>query len=583
MDMALEPTIVVLGAGINGAALARELVLSGAHVIVVDAADVAAGATAWSTRLIHGGLRYLEYGELGLVRESLAERNRLVRLAPHLVRPLPFYLPVRGRWGGLCAAAARLLGWESLARRLKGPRGRGSWTVGAGLSLYDLLAAGADWPRHAVVRAATAAGLPQVDAARFPWAALYADAQLLYPERFTVELLVDARDLARSAGTRFEVLTHRQVRLGADMDVMIGPAAVGFDRAACVVRPDAVVNATGAWVDRTLAEWPASLPRPGRLIGGTKGSHLVLRSPRLRAALAGHGVYAEAEDGRPVFVLPFGPALVLVGTTDIPYAGDPAEARADDAEIDYLLQAAARLFPAAAVDRGDVQQHYCGVRPLPAAPSARAAAGITRRHLLVRHPSMPVPTWSIVGGKLTTCRSLAETAAATVLETLGRPVRGTSRDRPLPGAADAENMVALVRRCGPLAAAAGLATADLEQAVAGTCGLFGSRAERLWTQAAERHETPGGEDGMIPDVGLPAAAVGFCAREEWAAALEDVVERRLMLSFHERLSRETIAGVARALAAAGAIHIDDVAAAAEACATRLERRYGRRLEAGPAP
>jgi glycerol-3-phosphate dehydrogenase len=196
---------------------------------------------------------------------------------------------------------------------------------------------------------------------------------------------------------------------------------------------------------------------------------------------------------------------------------------------------------------------------------------------------MPVPTWSIVGGKLTTCRSLAETAAATVLETLGRPVRGTSRDRPLPGAADAENMVALVRRCGPLAAAAGLATADLEQAVAGTCGLFGSRAERLWTQAAERHETPGGEDGMIPDVGLPAAAVGFCAREEWAAALEDVVERRLMLSFHERLSRETIAGVARALAAAGAIHIDDVAAAAEACATRLERRYGRRLEAGPAP
>jgi glycerol-3-phosphate dehydrogenase len=566
--MARQPTIVVLGAGINGAALARELVLSGAAVVVVDAADVAGGTTAWSTRLIHGGLRYLEYGEIGLVRESLAERDRLVRLAPHLVRPLPFYLPTQGRWGGLSAAVARLLGWESLARAWRGPRGRGSWTVGLGLGLYDLLATGSCWPRHAIVRAA--AGLPQVDAKRFPWAALYADAQLLYPERFTVELLVDARDVASVAGTRFEVLTHRQVRIGPDMEVSVAPATVGIDRAGCAIRPDAVVNATGAWVDRTIAAWPESLPRPERLIGGTKGSHLVLRSPRLRAALAGHGVYAEAEDGRPVFVLPFGPALVLVGTTDIPYVGDPAQARADDAEIDYLLQAVARLFPAAAADRGDVQQHYCGVRPLPAASPGRAAGGITRRHLLVRHPAMPVPTWSIVGGKLTTCRSLAEAAAATVLETLGAPVRGTSRDRPLPGAADATELVALARTCGPLAATAGIPPADIEQAVAGTCGLFGRRAERLWERAAGA--------GMIHDVGVPSAAVGFCVREEWAATVDDVVDRRLMLSFHERLSREAIVDVARALADAGAMRAEDTAAAAEACALRLERQCGRRLE-----
>jgi len=577
MDMAREPTIVVLGAGINGAALARELVLSGAHVVVVDATDLAAGATAWSTRLIHGGLRYLEYGEIGLVRESLAERDRLVRLAPHLVRPLPFYLPVQGRWGGLAAAAARLFGWESLARSLQGSRGRGSWTVGLGLALYDLLAAGAGRPRHAIVRAATAGGLPQVDAARFPWAALYSDAQLLYPERFTVELLVDARDLARAAGTRFEVLTHRQVRLGPEMDVTIEPAACGIDRAGCVIRPDAVVNATGAWVDRTLAAWPASLPRPARLVGGTKGSHLVLRSPRLRAALAGHGVYAEAEDGRPVFVLPFGPALVLVGTTDIPYAGDPAQAQADDAEIDYLLHAVARLFPAAAADRGDVQQHYCGVRPLPAASPGRAAAGITRRHLLVRHPSMPVPTWSIVGGKLTTCRSLAETAAKTVLETLGATVRGSSRERPLPGAADADEIRALARLCGPLAATVGIPPADIEQAVAGICSLYGGRAERLWTEAAARRETPAAGDVMIRDVGLPAAAVGFCVREEWAATVDDVIERRLMLSFHERLSRAAIVDVARALAAAGALEERDIGPAAEVCALRLERHHGRQL------
>jgi glycerol-3-phosphate dehydrogenase len=360
------------------------------------------------------------------------------------------------------------------------------------------------------------------------------------------------------------------------MEVTIGPAAAGLDRAGRTIRPDAVINATGAWVDRTIAKWPASLPRPGRLIGGTKGSHLVLRSPRLRAALAGHGVYAEAEDGRPVFVLPFGPGLVLVGTTDIPYAGDPAEARADDAEITYLLQAVARLFPAAAADRGDVQQHYCGVRPLPAASPARAAAGITRRHLLVRHPSTPVPTWSIVGGKLTTCRSLAETAAAMVLDTLGAPVLSTSRERPLPGAADGEKMDALARCCGPLAQAAGMSAVDVEPAVAGTCGLFGTRAERFWTEAA-RLGTEAVGAGMIRDVGLPAAAVGFCAREEWAATVDDVVDRRLMLSFHERLSRMAIVDVARALAAAGAIPETDVTAAAEACAIRLERHHGRKL------
>ncbi|MEI7931752.1 MAG: FAD-dependent oxidoreductase [Alphaproteobacteria bacterium] len=227
--MADEKTIVVLGAGINGAALARELALSGVGVVVVDGDDIAGGATAWSTRLIHGGLRYLEFGEIGLVRESLAERNRLVRLAPHLVRPLPFYLPVQGRWGGLWAGAARLVGCEPLARRWQGTRGRGSWTVGTGLALYDLLAAGAGWPRHRITRAG-GAGLPQIDARSFPLAGIYSDAQLLFPERFTVELLVDARLIAAASGTRFEVYTHRPVRLGRPLrvphlaDAASGPA-----------------------------------------------------------------------------------------------------------------------------------------------------------------------------------------------------------------------------------------------------------------------------------------------------------------------------------------------------------------------
>jgi glycerol-3-phosphate dehydrogenase len=575
--MPAEKTIVVFGAGINGAAVARELALSGVGVIVVDDGDIATGATAWSTRLIHGGLRYLEYGEIGLVRESLVERNRLVKLAAHLVRPLPFYLPVEGRWGGMWAAAARLAGWESLARAWQGRRGRGSWTVGVGLTLYDLLAAGAGWPRHRQVRAGHD-GMPQIDTQAFPRAALYSDAQLLFPERFTVELLVDARGIAAAGGTRFEVCTHREVQVGRDGMVTIsGSPVVGGP---VEIRPDAVINATGAWVDRTLGSLCVGRADGigRRLIGGTKGSHLVVRNAHLRAALADHGVYAEAADGRPIFVLPFGAYLVLVGTTDIPFTGDPADSRTDEAEIGYLLAAVARLFPTAAVGRDDVQQHYCGVRPLPnVAGDPHLPAGVTRRHLLVRHDQAPWPLWSIVGGKLTTCRSLAETTAATVLGRLEVPVRGTSRERPLPGNCDGASRAAAVLECHRLAEQAGMSRDDAAAVADRVVGLLGARGPAVWQQEPGRLSGPPAASlgGLIRGVGLPTAIVGFCVREEWAATLDDLVERRLMLSFHDQLTREAIMDVAESLSMAGALAPERVTEAVDACVARLADRYGR--------
>jgi len=574
--MNTTPLVVVLGAGINGAAIARELALSGAGVVVVDADDVGGGATAWSTRLVHGGLRYLEYGELGLVRESLLERDRLVRLAAHLVRPLPFFLPVRGRTGGMAAAAARLVGLESLARRWQGPRGRGLWTVAAGLTAYDLLASGPGWPRHRLV-ATGKPTLPQIDGNVFPFAAIYADAQMLYPERFAVELLVDARRLAAEAGARFEVLTHRSVRPAADGRLLV---VAGADGDAVELRPDAIVNATGAWVDRTL---DAVLPTGHatdrrRLIGGTKGSHLVLRAAALRGALADHGVYAEAADGRPVFVLPFGPTLVLVGTTDIPFAGDPAEARADDDEIDYLLESVRRLFPRVAMSRADVQQHYCGVRPLPStAPGVggRQPAGITRRHLLVRQPDAPLPCWSVVGGKLTTCRSLAEQVAAAVLPAVGCAVRGTSRARPLPGCCAGPSREAAVAAAVAGAVSAGLPAAAAERAGERLVAIYGARAAEVW----RRCDGPA-DAAPLDGTDLPAAAVRHCVEEEWAGGVDDVVCRRLMLSFAEGLSRGTIRDVAAALVRAGRLRGDRAAAAADACAESLARRHGRTLPPG---
>ena len=584
--LTVDQTVVVLGAGINGAALARELLLSGVSVAMVDASDIASGATAWSTRLIHGGLRYLEYGEIGLVRESLAERNRLVRLAPHLVKPLEFVLPVERRFGGMWAAAARLLGWESLARRWRSNRGRGSWTVSLGLTFYDWLSIGSGWPWHRVVRSGRT-GLPRFDVGQFPLAGVYWDAQLLYPERFTVELLVDARRIAAETGAMFSLFTHHTPRLLPDGRLRIEPTSErGAEPSGGVVTelvPAGIVNATGAWVDRTL---PYILPstdgsRPeSRLIGGTKGSHVVLRSTALRKAIGSAGLYAEAADGRPVFVLPFGPRLVLVGTTDIPFYGDPADAQADGSEIAYLLEAAARFFPDVALGREHVQQHYCGVRPLPAsngeAKGSGLPASVTRRHMLVRHADAPLPTWSIVGGKLTTCRSLAEKAAAEVLGCLQVAVRDTSRNRPLPGASADAARTALIAQTVAEASRAGVPEAAVHRVAECTVDLFGARAMDVFAESG-RGEKEVARRVLIRGTHLPAAAIEFCIREEWAASLEDIVERRLMLLFAEELTYETLDDVAEVLVGMHVLPREQKAAEVAAIAARLSRRYGKHI------
>lgn len=544
--------------------MARELVLSGADVTVVEADDIACGATAWSTRLVHGGLRYLEYGEIDLVRESLAERERLVSLAAHLVKPLPFYIPLERRTGGMAAAAARLVGASRLARWLSGGRPRGSWAVGVGLTLYDLLSGGG-WPRHRMHRGA-ADGLPEVDAQRYPLGATYVDAQMLFPERFTVELLQDARQIAADRGCSFEVLTHCSSSIASDGTLTVqskGATNAAGKKVERAWRPDALVNASGAWVDRTRASLPLAAGGPP-LIGGTKGSHLVLDSPPLREQLHDSGVYAEAADGRPVFVLPFGDRLVLVGTTDLPYGDDPADAVASEDEVTYLLEACGHLFPKAAPDRTHLLLHYCGVRPLPHAGSSTTPGAVTRRHMLVRHQGTPQPSWSIVGGKLTTCRSLAESAARDVLTALGWPVRETSAARPLPGRAGAEDDWARQRLREQLEAS-GLSAAGAARAVQ----LYGGGAASL--------ANDGFGDCSLGSCGLPGNAVRRAVDDEWAMTLDDVVSRRLMLGFDPTLDLSTLRAIAGILAAMGRLPEDRIHEEVAAAAAELARRHGRQL------
>lgn len=585
------PTIVVLGAGINGAALARQFVLNNAHVILADTRDIAGGTTAWSTRLIHGGLRYLEYGEFDLVKESLDERNRLVKIASHLVKPLRFAIPLRQRRGGLFAAAARLVGFESIAKRFAPTQGRGSWAVGIGLTLYDIFSRDPNWPAHAMKRSCEK-GLPRIDKKRFPWIATYFDAQCLYPERLAVELLVDAENSASQRGQLFQVVTHHEWNMNAEGELVFSRKGFqGVEEHTAVesftVRPDAIVNATGAWVDQTLSGLSSVIKPDGhssdtsrQLIRGTKGSHVIIEDACLRQSLGEDGVYAEAPDGRPIFILPFASQQVLVGTTDIPIQGDPGLARTEQSEVEYLLRAVREIVPECELTEDSVVQHYCGVRPLPGPRVSGRSGGtpgsVTRRHLLLPHEDALIPTWSIVGGKLTTCRSLAEESVKKIFAKIDAPVVGTWRQRVLPGCLSESEHEACVRETRELAIKTGVPIESVDSVVQWTVSLFGSRGPAVFEimrQCPQANELP----PLIGNSGLPTAAAVFVIEKEWAKSLGDLIERRLMLIFEPQLSLPTLHDLADVLMVMGRLKQSDRESTIAAEIIRLQDCYGKEI------
>jgi glycerol-3-phosphate dehydrogenase len=392
---------IIIGAGINGAGLARDASMRGLKVLLLDKNDLSGGTTAWSTRLIHGGLRYLEHGEVGLVRESLRERERLLRLAPHLVRPLAMLIPI-----------------------YDGAR-RGRLTVRAGMLAYDLLSFDKSLAPHRMLTVEeTLRRSPGLARAGLRGASLYYDAQIEFAERLVLENALSAREHGAL------ILTYARVEElitedGAVKGVRFTDALEGSPHTAyaCVV-----VNVAGPWVDEILARPDAPSPR---LIGGTKGSHLVVE--RFEGAPA-DALYSEASaDGRPFFIIPWN-NLYLIGTTDIRYDGNLNHVEATEAEMDYLLRETNRVIPSAELTRDAILYTYSGVRPL-AYSDNRAERGITRRHFIHDHAPRLENFLSIVGGKLTTYRSLSEEAVNLLFKKLGRKrVRCRTALAPLPGA-----------------------------------------------------------------------------------------------------------------------------------------------------
>ncbi|MGH2561388.1 MAG: glycerol-3-phosphate dehydrogenase [Thermomicrobiales bacterium] len=485
--------VIIVGAGINGAGMARDAAMRGLRVLLLDKGDLGGGTTSWSTRLIHGGLRYLEHAEVGLVRESLRERERLLRNAPHLVKPLPLILPIY-RDGK-----------------------RGPWMIRAGMLLYDVLSFDKSLERHHMLgRDATLRHAPGLDADGLRGGALYYDAQVTFPERLAVENVISAR--AHGA----TVLTYARVdRIVTEGAVVRGVAFTDLRSGDTVqAHGRVVVNVAGPWVDGVLDGAPENASRQ-RLIGGTKGSHIVVEpfpgAPR-------DALYYEAtSDGRAIFVVPWN-GRFLIGTTDLRYEGDLDDVVASEEEIDYLLCETNQLMPPASLTRDTVLFSYSGVRPLPHTPRG-AAGAITRRHVIHNHAPQARGLISIVGGKLTTFRNLSEEAIDKVCEQIGADAKSTTAKVPLPGAAG----VALDAFRGQLERGSGLPESTVRRLV----GLYGARAAEV---AALSREHPDLAEPFDPDSGAIGAELIFAFRSELAQTLEDALMRRTMAGLGPRMA-----------------------------------------------
>ena len=483
--------VVVVGGGINGVAIARECARGGKRTLLLEQNDFASGVTSRSTRIIHGGIRYLEHGELDLVRESIRERERLLRERSHLVHPIHFYF---------------LLNETSQRSAMK---------VRAGLWLYQKIAgkktAGAGEMELARLHRALDAG--------HQWQFLnFEDAQCEFPERLVAEWMTEASDAGAAIRNHCEVLAV-DIGQGRARGVLFRDRTTGKDQ-----RVDAgwIINCAGPWVDRVCQRSNIRTGKP--LIGGVRGSHIVL--PRFPGAPTA-ALYTEASDGRPVFVLPWNDQ-VLVGTTEIPDTGDPGRVAPSSQEIEYLLRLVTGMFNKAKLSAQDIKYAFAGIRPLPSSSGDKPSA-ISRRHFLHDHTQEGAARLiSIIGGKLTTAASLARECARKIGIKVAEPTAvavgpGSALDPVL------DQQVIDIARAGSIS----------EETARGIMEWHGPRAMDIARMALVSAEL---RAPICPHNSHIVAEVVEAYRKEYAVSLADVLLRRVPVAlgpcWSETCSRE---------------------------------------------
>jgi len=539
--------VLIIGGGINGIATFRDLALQGVDVALVERDDYVSGASSASSHMIHGGVRYLENGEVRLVKESVTERNRLVRNAPRFVRPLPTTIPIHRTISGILTAPFRLLVTHGRGK----PSERGALLIKLGLVMYDTFSRdGGAVPRHRFHgRRRSRELFPDLDD-RFRSTATYYDASMHDPERPALDGL---RDGAREEAAR--AANDAPVVAADGTAVIIRDAVTGEE---FPFTADVVVNTSGPWTDITNG----ALGAPTRFMGGTKGSHIVLENPELLEATRGNEIFFEAADGRIVLIYPL-KGRVMVGTTDIDADPSTPTVCTDD-EISYFFDLIAQVFPHIAVDRSQIVYTFSGIRPLPRHDDV--APGFVSRDYRIEKARLGgaagVPVMSLVGGKWTTFRALAEHLSTEVLAALGRPRRISTLDLAIGGGAgyprtDADRSRWLEAHRGAHSAA------------------FADRMlERYGTYATEMLATlPVNQRPLEHAPGYSAEEIAFLAEREEVVTLIDLLLRRTHIAFVGGVTAETLAEVAEAAAPVLGWDADTTRAQIDDAARVLQERH----------
>lgn len=504
--------VLIVGGGINGIATFRDLALQGVDVALVERGDYASGASAASSHMIHGGIRYLENGEFRLVRESVQERNGLIRIAPHYVKPLQTTMPIFSTFSGIMNAPLRML-----THKQRSTKERGAMLIKIGMTIYDSFSRdGGSVPKH-VFRTKKAAlqDMPALNR-DLKYTGTYYDASVHEPERLALDVLKDG--LAASTGTGSDATARATNYVEAagsrDGGVLLRDRETGEE---FVFTADVVVNASGPWTDLTNEAFGGET----KYMGGTKGSHIVVDNPELLEATKGRELFFENNDGRIVLIYPL-KGRVLIGTTDID--ADPSEpAVCTEEEVDYFFGLVKHVFPQIELGRDHIVYRYSGIRPLPRHEDT-APGFVSRDYRIVDTPIAGLPkttVLSLVGGKWTTFRALAAHMSTDITTKLGVTRKVDTTGMPIGGGKDFPTTDGQ-RALWIKSHRDGLASETVDRLL-----------ERYGTRAAEVVDVlvTGPVEPLESDGTITRGEVRYFAEREQAVHLIDVVLRRTNLAF----------------------------------------------------
>lgn len=509
LKSAPKAQVLIIGGGINGLATFRDLALQGVDVVLVEKNDYCSGASAASSHMIHGGVRYLENGEIRLVKESLQERNRLLSAAPHYVKPLKTTIPIFSVFSGLFSAPIRLF-----THAQGKPKERGAILIKVGLILYDTFGRnGGTMPRHRFLgKKKSLRELPAINK-DVKFTATYYDAAMESPERLALEVLFDGLAAGKNARAYNYVaaasMVGNQVVL---LDELTGEQ-INFTA-------DVIVNTSGPWTDITNE----GLGFQTDYMAGTKGSHIVIDNKELFKACDNREIFFENKDGRIVLMYPI-VGKVLVGTTDIPHdMRFPADCT--DEEVDYFFKLVSYVYPNIKIDKNQIVYKYSGVRPLGASGDINPGV-ISRDYRIVRTSSeSEVPVLSLVGGKWTTFRALGEHLSSDVLKLLKKSRAVSTANLPLGGGKDF-----------PTSLEAQLRWAENHGKTVGTDRAlqlllrYGTRALEFIDAIAQK-----GEKKLQSNSEYSDTEIQVLIAKEQVARVEDIVHRRTNLAFSGEVS-----------------------------------------------